>query len=182
MALRRPGTALAALAACLVLALPAQAAAAPCANGGARAGDASADRLAKASVCVLNKVRARRGLRKLRLNGRLSAAARRHTSDMVRHDFFGHVSRRSGSVVNRLSRTGYMRGARSWTIGENLAWGTGGRSTPVQIVRAWLRSPGHRANMLSSRFREIGVGVALEAPGHSSRPGATYTHTFGARR
>ena len=85
-------------------------------------------------------------------------------------------------MVDRLTRTGYMRGARAWTVGENLAWGSGTRSTPREIVAAWMHSPGHRANILQRRFREIGIGVVFDSPRGSSATAATYTTTFGARR
>jgi uncharacterized protein YkwD len=150
-----------------------------CPDADKRPGDASANALANSAVCLINKHRSRRGMRKLRLNARLSEAARRHTVDMVRRNYFGHVSKSGSDVVDRLNRTGYMRGARAWTVGENLAWGSGTRSTPRQIVAAWMHSPGHRANILQRRFREIGMGVVLQAPKGS---GATYTTTFGSRR
>lgn len=153
-----------------------------CAYADTRPGDASETALGKSAVCLVNKQRARRGLRKLRLNGRLSAAARRHTVDMVRRNYFGHVSKSGTDVVDRLSSLGYMRGARSWTVGENLAWGSGTRSTPREIVVAWMNSAGHRANILQRRFREIGIGVVFEAPRNTSGVAATYTTTFGARR
>lgn len=159
----------------------AHASAAPCANADDRAGDASETALAKSAVCLLNKQRARRGLRKLRLNARLSEAARRHTVDMVRRNYFSHTSRSGADVVDRLTRTGYMRGAHRWVVGENLAWGSGGRSTPRQIMEAWMNSPGHRANILQRRFREIGIGVILGAPRSHNGSAATYTTTFGAR-
>jgi uncharacterized protein YkwD len=178
----RPRIQIAALAACALLALPAQASAATCAKAGALPGEASADELARASVCLLNKHRAKRGLRKLRLNGRLSAAARSHTQDMVSRRYFSHVSRGGTDVVDRLSRVGYMRGARAWSVGENLAWGAGERSTPRRIVRAWMNSAGHRANILNGRFREVGVGVVLSSPNGRGSEAATYTHTFGYRR
>jgi uncharacterized protein YkwD len=147
-----------------------------------RPGNASEATLAKSAVCLINKQRARRGLRKLRLNARLSAAARRHTLDMVKRNYFSHTSRTGSDVVDRLTRTGYMRGARAWTVGENLAWGSGGRSTPREIVAAWMKSSGHRANILQRRFREIGIGVVFGSPQGSNGPAATYTTTFGARR
>jgi uncharacterized protein YkwD len=100
---------------------------------------------------------------------------------MVRRNYFGHVSKSGNDVVDRLTRTGYFRGARSWTVGENLAWGSGGRSTPREIVAAWMASPGHRANILQRRFREIGIGVVFQAPRNTGGPAATYTTTFGAR-
>lgn len=139
-------------------------------------------RLARAAVCLINQKRAARGLRRLRLNNRLSRAARRHTRDMVRHRYFDHVSRRGKDVVDRLYGTGYLGGRFSWTVGENIAWGAGGRGTPRRIVRAWMHSPGHRQNMLSPRFRDIGIGIKARGPTHTRRPAGTYTTTFGARR
>lgn len=154
---------------------------AACNHADTRPNGASETALAKSAVCLLNKQRARRGLRKLRLNARLSKAARRHTVDMVNRNYFGHVSKSGTDVVDRLARTGYMRGARNWTVGENLAWGSGTRSTPREIVAAWMKSAGHRANILQRRFREVGIGVVFQAPHGSSRAAATYTTTFGAR-
>lgn len=155
---------------------------AACEHADTRPGDASETALAKSTVCLLNKQRTRRGLRKLRLNARLSKAAQQHTVDMVKRNYFSHVSKSGANIVDRLSRTGYMRGARSWTVGENLAWGSGTRSPPREIIAAWMNSPGHRANILERHFREIGIGVVFEAP-RSVRgsAAATYTTTFGAR-
>ncbi len=153
-----------------------------CSAADTRSGDASEATLGRSAVCLINKQRARRGLRKLRINARLSAAAERHTTDMVKRGYFGHTSRSGSDVVDRLKRTGYMRGARAWTVGENLAWGSGKRSTPREIVAAWMGSPGHRANILQRRFREIGIGVAFKAPQNTSSAAATYTTTFGARK
>ena len=154
---------------------------ADCANADTRPGQASEAALAKSTVCLVNRQRARRGLRKLRLNARLSKAAHQHTVDMVRRNYFSHTSRSGGNIVDRLTRTGYMRGARSWTVGENLAWGSGTKSPPRDIVAAWMNSPGHRSNILQRRFREIGIGVVLGAPRSTRGAAATYTTTFGAR-
>lgn len=155
---------------------------AACEHADTRPGDASENALAKSTVCLLNTQRTRRGLRKLRLNARLSKAAQQHTVDMVKRNYFSHVSKSGANIVDRLTRTGYMRGARSWTVGENLAWGSGNRSPPREIIAAWMNSPGHRANILERHFREIGIGVVFEAP-RSVRgsAAATYTTTFGAR-
>lgn len=159
----------------------AHAASAACENTNARPGEASEAALAKSVVCLLNKQRSRRDIRKLRVNSALSAAARRHTVDMVTRNYFDHVSKSGADVVDRLTQTGYIGGARSWTVGENLAWGSGTRSTPREIVSAWMDSPGHRANILQRRFREIGIGVVFQAPNGASSTAATYTTTFGAR-
>ena len=54
--------------------------------------------------------------------------------------------------------------------GENIAWGSGSRSTPRSIVRAWMASDGHWANILSAAFRDIGIGVSPGAPVVGGRP------------
>jgi len=139
-------------------------------------------RLARAAVCLINNRRISRGLPRLRINNRLSKAAMWHTHDMVHRSYFGHVSSRGRDVVDRLYRTHYLGGRFSWAVGENLAWGSGDRGTPREIVQAWMASPGHRANMLDRRYREIGIGVIANGPTHTDIPAATYTTTFGVRR
>lgn len=172
--------ALAMLACSLALVAPAGASAS-CAGADARPGQAARTELARTTVCLVNNERSRRGLRRLSLDRRLSSAARAHTRDMVRRRYFAHVSRSGGDVVDRLNRVGYMRGARRWLVGENLAWGGGNRSTPRQIMRSWMHSPGHRRNILNPRFRELGIGVLGDTPVEAGRVSATYTTTFGAR-
>jgi len=184
--------ALAALVLCAVMATPASAeqrassveapvaqAAAGCGSSDALAGEVSERALESSTVCLLNRERASRGLRGLRVNRRLSAAAQRHSDDMVRRRYFAHNSRSGASSVDRIRRTGYLKGARSWMVGENLAWGSGSRSTPRSIVDSWMHSSGHRRNILTRRFREIGIGVASRAPTSGSSAAATYTTTFG---
>jgi uncharacterized protein YkwD len=139
-------------------------------------------RLARAAVCLINARRARRGLPRLRINRRLSRAAKWHTHDMVRRHYFGHVSHRGRDVVDRLRGARYLGGRFSWAVGENLAWGSGSRGTPRRIVRALMSSPGHRRNMLDRRYREIGIGVIARSPVRTDLPAATYTTTFGVRR
>ncbi len=142
--------------------------------------NAGAAQLANAAVCLINQRRAAHKLPRLKLRPRLSAAAARHTQDMVRKRYFSHVSRDGASLVDRLRRSRYLRNHRSWTAGENLAWGSGKRGSPQQIVSAWMASPGHRRNILNGRFREIGIGVSLGSPSGAANA-ATYTTTFGAR-
>jgi uncharacterized protein YkwD len=97
---------------------------------------------------------------------------------MVRRHYFSHVSLSGSTFLQRIKRTGYLRRARSWSAGENIAWGSGGYATPRSIVRAWMNSPPHRENILNGRFREIGLGVARGAPRGG---GATYVNEFGYR-
>jgi uncharacterized protein YkwD len=177
----RPVLVLALIALASVLAVP-SGAAAGCRHADAQPGDASQRALRMATRCLLNKKRRAHGMWRLRGNGRLHRAAGRHTVDMARRGYFSHTSISGASFLDRIRRTGYLQSARSWTVGENIAWGTGELSSPRAIVRAWMRSPAHRANILNRRFREIGIGISFGAPVRTSaHPAATYTTDFGKR-
>ena len=63
-------------------------------------------------------------------------------------------------------------------LGENLAWGSHNLATPRSIVRGWMKSPGHRANMLQPQFRHIGIGIVRAAPTGANNA-ATYAAEFG---
>jgi uncharacterized protein YkwD len=173
----RPGLALA-LALTLSL-VGAPAASAACSSASASVRTVSKRALVRATLCVLNVERAKNHLRPLRLNRKLAAAARGHSGAMASRHFFSHDSLNGSSFLDRIRRTGYLRGARSWNVGENIAWGSGRLGTPRAIGRAWMNSPGHRANILSRSFRAIGIGIAAGTP--SGRGGATYTTDFGRR-
>ena len=162
--------------------VPEKASATGCALGSLPPREESNRSAVNATVCLINLARAHRGLRPLRLNGRLTLAARRHSNDMVRRGYFSHWSLSGSTPLSRIRRTGYLRGARRYLVGENIAWGSGARATPESIVRAWMRSPGHRANILRRRFRSVGVGIAAGAPPSGVLHAATYTNTFGRRR
>jgi uncharacterized protein YkwD len=175
MAIRRPAALLAA--ALIVLLAPASAAA--CRGAGATTKTATTRTLVRATLCILNAKRSAHGLRALRLNADLGTAARRHSRAMVRRRFFSHTSPNGDEFVDRIRATGYLEGARSWSVGENIAYGSGRRQTPRSIGRAWMNSPGHRANILSKSFRAIGIGIASGTP--VGVAGATYTTDFGRR-
>lgn len=166
----------------LSLAFAPTASAAGCDNAEAEPGEVSTKALVSATVCLINAERSRHGLRRLRLNARLSKAARRHAEDMVRGGYFSHDSQSGASFIDRIRLTGYLRSAASWLVGENLAWGTESRSTPRWAMEAWMTSPPHRKNILTARFREIGIGIALGAPVRASGAAATYATEFGTRR
>lgn len=179
----RPRIALAAFLILASLALPltggASAAVRPGACGAAHvAVRAATIRAARnATLCLLNRVRAEHGLPPLRLNARLSSAARRQSRDMVRHRYFSHVSRNGRSPVDRIRSTHYVPRSASWWLGENIGWGSGPLAQPAAMVRAWMHSPEHRANILSRHFRDIGIGIVPGAPVGGG--GATYTTDFG---
>src|SRR5262249_55047139 len=145
---------LAALLVCAAIAPASASAASPCEGADGALGDLGLPRARAATLCLLNAERAARGLGPLRSNSRLARAAQGHAADMVDRGYFAH-----GNYGARIARTGWGRYRRTYTIGENLAYGTGGGATPRAIVVAWMDSAGHRANILQRRFRAIGIGI-----------------------
>jgi uncharacterized protein YkwD len=128
-----------------------------------------ARRRAAAVRCLVNHARARSGLRGFRASATLARAARRHARDMVRRRYFAH-QRGGGPSLTRRARAAGWRGA---ALGEAIAYGCGGTSTPVSIVRMWLASPPHAAILLSHDLGKAGIAVAGRAP-VSCGGGATY--------
>ncbi|MEA2358592.1 MAG: hypothetical protein QOI62_1852 [Solirubrobacteraceae bacterium] len=160
---------------------PATAAAARCSGATARPTAATLARQAAATLCLVNDARAAHGLAPLRAVPALARAARAHAQEMVRADVFSHTGIDGSTPSQRITRTGYLGGASSWKVGETIAWGSGRQAAPAAIVRGWLRSAEHRAILLDGRYRDLGVGIALGAPGLSGSA-ATVTADLGARR
>jgi uncharacterized protein YkwD len=160
----------------LALAAPAPASAATCNGANADPATTNMKTVKRATVCLLNQQRRKHGLKKLKTNGRLSLASQRHSRSMVARKTFAH-----GNFVGRIKAARYIGSSGSWSVGENIAWGSGGLATPNEIVRAWMNSPPHRHNILSGGFREIGIGVARGVPVRANYDGATYTTDFGRR-
>jgi uncharacterized protein YkwD len=161
---------------------PAAAAGATCANADAAPGTISKKALNTATLCLLNEQRADAGLHPLKAQKKLEKAAFRFSKTMVKQRFFDHTSPSGSTLSKRITKVKYTKGARSWAIGENIAWGTGQQATPSSIVDAWMHSAGHKANILDPKFEEIGIGVATGAPvATASSVGATYTTDFGFR-
>jgi uncharacterized protein YkwD len=155
-----------------------------CANTNLKPTRANLELVRDAVLCLHNRERSRHGLPQLRENPKLRRAAERHTDSMVSERFFDHTSPSGSTMVERIRRTGYTKRARSWALGENIAWGSGSLATAAQIHRSWMNSPGHRANILQRSFREIGIGIETGLPVRLSvaQSGATYTTDFGYRR
>lgn len=139
---------------------------------------------ARSSVtCLINKRRKHNGLRKVTLDVRLVRAAQRHSTAMDRQNFFDHDSPGGSDPISRIQRSGYLSGASSWAVGENIRWGSGSLGTPRVAVREWMNSPSHRHIMLSGRYRHVGVGVAIGSPGGGhENDAAIYTADFGFRK
>ena len=101
---------------------------------------------------AVNGLRAEHGLSQLSENEALQLAATAHAEDMLRHRYFSHNGRDGSTVADRVNRAGYR-----WCyVAENIAQG---QKDLHEVMRAWAQSPGHRANLLSSRVREFGLAA-----------------------
>jgi uncharacterized protein YkwD len=153
-----------------------------CANAATAPTSANTATIRTAVLCLVNEQRTQRGLTPLVANAQLTTAAQRHSDDMVARKYFSHTSADGRMFSQRISAAGYLTGARSYSLGENIAWGSGSLGTPQKIVAGWMNSAGHRANILNASFRDSGVGVAAGVPVTGYSGGGTYTHDFGYRR
>ena len=90
----------------------------------------------------------------LRWSAKLGAAALAHSRDMAEHDYFGHKGSNGSTVAARANDEGYV-----WrSIGENVAEG---KAEPEQLVKGWLSSSGHCANIMNGSFAEMGAAYAV---------------------
>jgi uncharacterized protein YkwD len=180
---RPTALAAAALSAALLAAIPTPAEAAPCAGGDIQPTASNLPQVRHATLCLLNQQRRSRGLKRLRSNAKLRRAATAYSRQMAAAKFFAHVSPGGSTLLGRVRRTAYLSSARGWALGENIAWGAGSLASPRKTVRAWMNSPGHKRNILTARFRHIGIGVVPRAPVPlpSGLNAATYTTNFGTR-
>jgi uncharacterized protein YkwD len=175
---RRRIAAVAALAA-LALCAPATARADECAGADTIPAADNVAVVDQATLCLLNQQRAAQGVAPLVENAALSSASAGYSQRMVAQGFFAHQSPDGGTLVDRLTGAGYLGDDEPWLVGENIGWGQGGLATPRSMVSAWMNSPGHRENLLSADYTEVGLGLALGTPVDQSW-GATYTTDFGA--
>jgi len=163
-----------------LVAAPASASAG-CHHKYANPADVSQKTVKRTTLCLLNHQRKRHGRRALEANRKLARAARKHARDMVERKYFSHTSLGGATFVDRIMRQDYVNPGEGWTLGENLAWGSYQLATPKAIVKSWMHSPGHRANILNGDFHEIGIGVVLGAPEPGVENAATYGTDFGTR-
>ncbi|PKT74689.1 stress protein [Streptomyces populi] len=128
---------------------------------------AGLDRTAREVIALTNTERASAGLAPLTADVRLTAAAQAHSADMVARDFYAHTAPEGGRPWDRAAAAGCTHRA----IGENIACG---QRSPAEVVRGWMDSPGHRANILKPDFTHIGIGLA-----GGGRAGTYWTQLFG---
>jgi uncharacterized protein YkwD len=108
-------------------------------------------------VQLVNAYRAKVRCAPLRIDVRLVRAARGHSQDMAARRYFAHNTPAGVTPWTRIARQGYPRSAEA----ENIA---AGQPNASAVVRAWMNSPGHRANILNCSMRSVGVGVAYGGP------------------
>ncbi|MEW9122764.1 MAG: CAP domain-containing protein [Thermotaleaceae bacterium] len=109
-------------------------------------------------VRLVNVERGKQGLAPLKLNTQLAGVARAKSADMRDNGYFSHTSPTYGSPFDMMKRFGIKYSY----AGENIAMG---QKTPEEVMKGWMNSPGHRNNILSSNFTEIGVGYVVNGKG-----------------
>lgn len=109
-------------------------------------------------IRLVNVERVRNGLMALKYNWQAARVARIKSEDMINRNYFSHYSPTYGSPFRMLENFGL----RFSSAGENIAYG---QRTAQEVMNSWMDSPGHRANILSPSYTEIGVGAAKKANG-----------------
>ena len=142
----------------------------------------SVDDAEKTVFCLTNDERTSRGLAAYTWNSKLATAARKHANAAVAQKWWTpladpHVNPIGNTTpTSRVRAEGYCPSGSS-TVGENAYTGWGqpvsfAATTPRDAVTWWMNSTGHRANILSTTFRDIGVGVAKGSPEPANNPNA----------
>ncbi|UQI48447.1 CAP domain-containing protein [Streptomyces sp. HU2014] len=140
----------------------APAAAAPAGGGGGKNGSH-----VQQVVDMVNAERAKHGCSAVTVNAKLTAAAQGHSDDMAARDYYAHTSPEGKGPGDRITAAGYR-----WsTYGENIFKSPKDARTAMD---GWMKSQGHRDNILNCSFKEIGVGINFSANG------PWWTQNFGA--
>lgn len=109
-------------------------------------------------IRLVNVERAKQGLPALKKNWEVARVARYKASDMATNHYFSHTSPKYGSPFNMMEDFNIRFSA----AGENIAMG---QKTAAAVMQAWMNSPGHRSNILSRNYTQIGVGAAKNSSG-----------------
>ncbi|MCZ8536653.1 S-layer homology domain-containing protein [Paenisporosarcina quisquiliarum] len=110
------------------------------------------------TVHLVNLERAKAGLPALVADAPLSKIATVKAEDMVKNNYFDHISPTYGKPWDMAKQFGYSYSS----FGENIAYG---QKTPQEVVTAWMNSPGHKANILNKDYTNIGAGIKKDANG-----------------
>lgn len=130
--------------------------------GSAVAGKSNLARQRAELLKLHNQERAKAKRGALRMSSQLNAAAQKYAEYLYKTHKFSHTAK--GTLSSRIRAEGY----RFRAAGENIAKGYG---SPSAVVKGWMRSSGHRGNILNRRYRDVGFGIA----------GNVWVVDFGAR-
>jgi len=147
-------------------------------------GAGAATKLDTALVKGINALRADHGLKPLASSAKLTAPAAQHTREMGTNGYFDHDSLDATPFWKRIERWYPSSRWSYWSVGENLLWSDEDISAS-DAIDMWMQSPEHRANLLSRRWREIGISAIHfdAAPGDYGDESVTIvTADFGLRR
>ena len=157
--------------------------AAPTARSGKATTRVTLTSLESGVLSELNQIRAQHGLQPLKISARLTAASAQHSREMGTAGYFEHNSNDGTAFWKRIGRWYGSTGYGYWSVGENLLW-----SSPdvdaQHALELWMNSPEHRANILTARWREIGIAAIHvgSAPGtYGGRAVTVITTDFGVR-
>ena len=115
---------------------------------------------ARALLAGLNAIRRAHGLKPFGLSARLSRAAVAHAGSMAAKGYFDHDSADGTPWDDRIAH--YYPWAKTARLAENILWAPDSAG-PGAMIHAWMASHGHRANILTAAFDEIGIGVVAKA-------------------
>jgi uncharacterized protein YkwD len=132
---------------------------APCANADVLATPSNVTQTRAAIVCLLNAARAERGVPVLGVDVRLRSAAQAFARALDPDKPLTHAGGGGSTPLSRIAKAGYARGASGFTAAETLGRSHGDLATPATRVKAWLAAAGTRKLLLSSKYRDVGVGV-----------------------
>lgn len=111
---------------------------------------------AESVLSAVNAARAKAGCGPLRMNSKLTAAAKSHARAMAEQNFFAHAGKDGSRLPGRIARQGYDY----QSAAENIA---AGQDSPREVVKDWLQSSGHRKNILDCQMTETGIAVVYQA-------------------
>jgi hypothetical protein len=124
-------------------------------------------------LALINSARAADGLHPYAISAALRSAAQRHSEDMAATGRIDHTGSDGSSSTQRILEAGYGVYEFGLVASQNIYGGTGGAQAPFD---EWLSQPGARSNLMSSKYREVGIGYASDAQGR-----AYWTVTVGAQ-
>ena len=135
-------------------------------------------------LAQLNAVRRQYGLVPLKLSTTLSRAANEHSVQMGADGYFAHEDVSGAAFWKRIEKVYPSAGRKYWAVGENLLWSSPDVDGPGAL-KLWMASPEHRKNILTAKWREIGISAVhvLAAPGTFNGLDVTIVTTdFGVRK